>query len=164
MYNPVFIKKTTGNFFIRYTERKKRFKVCEPKIIIPVNKYHDESEPFVDLSLVYELTDTAVIYCEFSEEMYNYNNYDEDDKDCKKQGGNTEEKAIDLKTEPSKYKKCRVFLEPRVVLADPKKGVRFFFETPFIEVDEKDKDTIVKTMNKSKWSNYIYNCNYVWEL
>ena len=66
-------------------------------------------------------------------------------------------------TEPPKSKKRRIFLEPRVVLADPKKGVRFCFEMPFIDVDETDEETILNTEieeNRNIWCEYFHDCTY----
>lgn len=58
--------------------------------------------------------------------------------------------------------KRRVFLEPRVVLADPTKGVRFSFELPFVEVDGSDDDTFLITStgnNRTRWNAHFNDCN-----
>ena len=58
-------------------------------------------------------------------------------------------------------KKRRVFLEPRVSLADPTKGVRFSFEMPYVDVDETDKDTVLSTEsseNRNIWRDHIHHC------
>ena len=54
-------------------------------------------------------------------------------------------------------KKRRVFLEPRVSLADPTKGVRFSFEMPYVDVD----DTVLNTEsseNRNIWRDHIHHC------
>jgi hypothetical protein len=58
-------------------------------------------------------------------------------------------------------KKRRVFLEPRVSLADPTKGVRFSFEMPYVDVDETDEESVLNTEsseNRNIWRDHIHHC------